>query len=106
MANIPFLSYRKFFGKDGTVYSQRINISWDIFQKLSQEIKDEIKSGYPRKALYAETSGDELFFLKDISMTHYSTLWIDELTYTQAKFIILFLGLKFKKGYNSYLVIK
>ena len=107
MKTLPFLSYRKFFGKDGTVYGQRINISWEIFSKLSQEIKDEIAAGYPRKALYAETSGDELFFFKDIEMTHHGKLWICELTHTQSKFILLFLGLKYKVGsYNSYLVIR
>ena len=81
--------------------------NWEIFSKLSQEIKDEIAAGYPRKALYAETSGDELFFFKDIEMTHHGKLWICELTHTLSKFILLFLGLKYKVGsYNSYLVIK
>lgn len=95
------ISYRKHWSEDGTVYSQRIRMTKEEFASLSQAVDAEIALGYPRKARYAYTSGNELFYLRPL-MPDIDNLC--HLTLTQTRFINLFCKLPLLDR-NTYLYI-
>ena len=108
----PKVSYRKHFGKDGTVYGQRITIDFEILEKLNAAISSEIALDYPREKEYSDTSGYAQIYLTTIKplkvlIKNYGTSasYIYGLRNTQTRFINLFLKLKLK-DMNTYLVIK
>ena len=97
---MPKVSYRKTFDPRGTVYKQRITVTPEQFEKLSDALEAEFATGLPRKDKYVQTSGYETF-LKPL-IKHRKVCFLNN---TQTRFINMFLGLNLKDE-NTYLSIK
>lgn len=101
----PKVSFRKHFGNDGTVYTQRITLPYSYFNKLRDCIQSEKSLGHPQKNKYSETSGDEFFLFPLKTIQGNGNFCYTELTITQRNFINLFLKLNLK-NYNTYIIFK
>jgi len=98
------LSYRKHWSPDGTVYKQRVSLSQQEFEHLRDAVYAEIAQNLPRKDLYINTSGYELF-MRPLELEN--NLKVCYLNNTQARFCNIFLGGKLKvSDRNIYIVIK
>ncbi len=85
---------------DGTLYTQRIKIDVDTFNKLNDAIRSEIALKYPRKAEYIFTSGYEPF-LKLLPNTE----GLCFMNSTQTRFVNLFLKQRLFHDRNTCLRI-
>lgn len=94
------LSYQKHWGECGTVYTQRIKMTEDIFVQLRDAVQAEIALNYPRKEKYTQTSGYQ-FFLEPLKTNGYSLCYLN---HTQTRFVNLFLKLPLKDR-NTYIKI-
>jgi hypothetical protein len=97
------VSYQKrWHPTNGTVYKQAVRIDNMTLDKLKDTIFSEIAMGYPFKEQYAETSGDELFYLKPLK----GEKGICYLNCTQTRFLDRFLKLNLKRDRNTCLLIR
>ncbi len=96
------VSYKKrWHPSEGTCYTQAVRIDNRTFDKLKDTIHAEIAFDYPFKEKYAETSGDELFYLKPLKNEN----GICYLTHTERRFLDRFLKLNLKNR-NTCLLIR
>jgi len=96
------ISYRKYFGTDGTVYHQRVRISKDTYQAINNAIENEIENGFINNKFYCQSCGDNYvqFYLKPVE----SKDSIETCNLTTKNFIAYYLNLNLK-DMNTYLVI-
>ena len=94
------LSYQKHHAPDGTVYNQRIKMTYDEADQLLSAFYTEIMLGLPRKKEYVHTSGYEIFMTQP-TRDHNNLYYLN---HTQTRFANLFLQLPLKNR-NTYIKV-
>lgn len=93
------VSYRTHHSPDGTVYDQRIKMTFNEADRLLGAMYAEIAQKLPRKKEYVQTSGYEIYMtMPKNENNHY------HLNHTQTRFINLFLKLPLKDR-NTYIKV-
>lgn len=101
------VSYRKHFGESGTVYTQRVRMTYQEWSNLYAAFQAELARNLPRKKEYLWTSGSETYMRMPQTTTVRNTSG-DVLVYlnlTQARFAALFLPVSLHEDRNTYLLI-
>ena len=100
MNNSYKISYQKHWSEDGTVYNQRVKISYIDYLRFVTEMTLEIYHNFPLKDKYCFNENDTIFmYRKNIE---------DKIVYlhsTERRFFCLMMDIKLKDR-NTYLVIE